>query len=47
MVVNEAEYITFSNGGVTFDPPSNPGAYPTTVDENNAAVCEKQIAEHK
>ncbi|KAL7480044.1 hypothetical protein ACHAW6_005747, partial [Cyclotella cf. meneghiniana] len=30
-----------------FDPPTNPGAYPTTVNENNAAVHEKQVAEHK
>ena len=47
MVIDKAKYITFSNGGATFDPPMNPGAYPTTVDENNAAVCEKQVAEHK
>jgi hypothetical protein len=47
MVVDEAEYITFSNGGAKFDPPMNPGAYPTTVDENNSAVREKQVAEHK
>ncbi|KAL7478438.1 hypothetical protein ACHAW6_004202, partial [Cyclotella cf. meneghiniana] len=47
MVVNEAEYITFSNGGAKFDPSTNPGAFPTTLDENNAAVHEKQVTEHK
>jgi len=47
VVINEAEYITFSNGGATFNPATNPGAYPTTVDENNAAVREKQLAKHK
>lgn len=47
MVVEESEYITFSNGNVTFDAPSNPGAYPTTVDENNAAKREEQVAKHK
>lgn len=47
MVVDEPEYITFSNGAAKFDPPTNPGAYPTTLDENNAVVREKQVAEHK
>ncbi|KAL7474037.1 hypothetical protein ACHAW6_000036, partial [Cyclotella cf. meneghiniana] len=47
MVVEESEYITFLNGNVTFDAPSNPGAYPTTVDENNAAKREEQVTKHK
>jgi hypothetical protein len=32
MVVNEAEYITFSKKGTKFLVPTNPGPYPTTVD---------------
>ena len=47
MVVDEAEYVTFSHGNARFVVPTNPGAYPTTVDATNAAICEKQIAKHK
>ena len=47
MVVDEAEYITFLNGWAKFDPPTNPGVYPTTVYENNAAIHEKQVTEHE
>jgi hypothetical protein len=32
MVIDEAEYITFSNVGVRFLVPMNPGPYPATVD---------------
>jgi hypothetical protein len=32
MVVNEAEYVTFSKNGTKFLVPTNPGPYPTTVD---------------
>ncbi len=32
MVVNEAEYVTFSKNGTKFLVPANPGPYPTTVD---------------
>eukprot|EP00804_Cyclotella_cryptica_P014213 CCRYP_005640-RA/>CCRYP_005640-RA protein AED:0.45 eAED:0.45 QI:0/-1/0/1/-1/1/1/0/161 len=46
MIVDEAEYITFSNSGAKFVPPMNPGAYLTTVDKNNAAFREKQVVEH-
>ena len=46
LIVEEAEYITFSNGGATFVVPTNPGAYPKTVDAD-AVVREQQIAEHK
>ncbi|KAL7476598.1 hypothetical protein ACHAW6_002955 [Cyclotella cf. meneghiniana] len=47
MVVDEAEYVTFSHGNARFVVPTNPGAYPTTVDATNAAIRKKQIAEHK
>ncbi|KAL7475576.1 hypothetical protein ACHAW6_001488, partial [Cyclotella cf. meneghiniana] len=47
MVVDKAEYTTFSNGGAKFEPPTNLGTYPTTVDENSTAICEKQVAELK
>ena len=47
MVVDEAEYVTFSQGNAKIIIPSNPGAYPTTVDTTNAFICECQIAKHK
>jgi hypothetical protein len=34
MVIDEAEYITFSNGGARFLVPTNPGPYPATVDSD-------------
>ena len=34
IIVEEAEYITFSNGGERFVIPTNPGAYPATADAN-------------
>jgi hypothetical protein len=46
MVVNEAEYITFSKNGTKFLVPTNLGPYPTTVDPDNV-IRERQIAEHK
>ena len=46
MVINEAEYITFSNGGARFLVPTNPGPYPTTVDSDKVKR-ERQLAEHK
>ncbi len=46
LIVEEAEYITFSNGNERFVVPTNPGAYPATVDAD-AVICEQQIAEHK
>jgi len=45
-VIDEAEYITFSNGGAKFVIPTNPGPYPATVDTDKV-ICERQIAEHK
>ena len=46
MVIDEAEYITFSNAGAKFVVPTNPGPYPTTVDTDKV-IRERQIAEHK
>jgi hypothetical protein len=46
LIVEEAEYITFSNGNERFVVPTNPGAYPATVDAD-AVIREQQIAEHK
>ena len=46
MVIDEAEYVLFSNSGAKFVVPTNPGAYPTTVDADKV-VRERQIAEHK
>jgi hypothetical protein len=34
IVIDEAEYITFSNGGARFLVPTNPGPYPATVDSD-------------
>ncbi|KAL7474264.1 hypothetical protein ACHAW6_000244 [Cyclotella cf. meneghiniana] len=47
MVVKEVKYVNFSQGNAKFIVPTNPGAYPTTVDVTNAVICEHQIAEHK
>jgi len=46
MVIDKAEYITFSRTGARFVVPMNPGSYPTTVDADKV-ICESQIAEHK
>ena len=46
MVIDEAEYITFSRTGARFVVPTNPGPYPTTVDADKV-IRERQIAEHK
>jgi len=46
MVIDEAEYITFSNGGARFVIPTNPGPYPATVNTDKV-IHERQIAEHK
>ncbi|KAL7486803.1 hypothetical protein ACHAW6_012408, partial [Cyclotella cf. meneghiniana] len=47
MIVEKTKYMAFWNNGAKFEPPTNPSAYPTTVDKNNAAMHEKQVAEHK
>jgi len=46
MVIDEAEYITFSRTGARFVVPMNPGSYPTTADADKV-IRECQIAEHK
>lgn len=46
MVIDEAEYVHFSNGNAKFIIPTNPGPYPKTVDTDKV-VRERQIAEHK
>jgi hypothetical protein len=46
MVIDNTEYITFSNGGARFVVPTNPGPYPTTVDADKVKQ-ERQLAEHK
>ncbi len=41
MVIEEAEYITFSRAGTQFLIPTNPGPYPATVDTDNLFVNAK------
>lgn len=46
MIIEDAEYRTFSTGNQPFVVPTNPGPYPTTVDPD-PATRERQVAEHK
>jgi len=46
MVIDEAEYITFSRSGARFVVPMNPGPYPASINTNKV-IRECQIAEHK
>jgi hypothetical protein len=46
MIIDEAEYIFFLHNAERIVTPTNPGPYPTTVDQN-AAIRERQVAEHK
>eukprot|EP00804_Cyclotella_cryptica_P002902 CCRYP_021007-RA/>CCRYP_021007-RA protein AED:0.15 eAED:0.15 QI:0/0/0/1/1/1/5/0/1206 len=46
MIIEDAEYRTFSTGNVSFVIPTNPGPYPVTVDPD-AAIREQQVADHK
>jgi hypothetical protein len=46
MVIDNAEYVTFSKNGTRFLVPTNPGPYPTTVNPDKV-IREQQIAEHK
>jgi hypothetical protein len=46
MVIEMAEYITFSRAGTQFLIPTNPRPYPATINTDKL-VCERQIAEHK
>ena len=47
MLLDDAKYQAFLNGGAVFRAPTNPAAYPTTVDQNNAVVRAWQVAKHK
>jgi hypothetical protein len=47
IILKEAEYVAMLNSGAKYVTPTNPGAYPATVDKNDAIACERQIAEHK
>ena len=46
MVIDEAEYVTFSNGGARFIVPTNPGPYPASINTDKI-IRERQIVEHK
>ena len=46
MVIDDAEYTTFSRSGAGFVVPTNPGPYPKTVDADKV-IRKRQIAEHK
>jgi hypothetical protein len=46
MVIDEAEYITFSSSGARFVIPTNPDPYTATVDADKV-IRERQIAEHR
>jgi hypothetical protein len=46
MLINDAEYRTFSTNGDPFTVLMNPGAYPMNP-SNDAIIRERQIAEHK
>lgn len=46
MIIDDAEYRTFSTGNQPFTIPTNPGPYPTVVDPD-PATRERQVAEHK
>jgi hypothetical protein len=47
MIIPEAEYITFLHNAERFVIPTNPGAFPTTVDQTDEVIRMRQIAEHK
>ena len=46
LILEDTRYTAISNGGVSFNEPAHPGAYPATV-SNDSATREKEIAEHK
>ena len=47
MLLDDAQYTTFSTGGVHFVVLINPGPYPTVVDLTNAVVRARPVAEHR
>ncbi len=46
IIIADAECVTFSHSNAQFLAPTNPGPYPTTVDDN-VKICKCQVAEHK
>ena len=46
MVIDEAEYVTFSRSDARCVVPTNPGLYPPSVDTDKV-IREHQIVEHK
>ena len=47
MLLEVAQYITFLHSRARFVIPTNPGLYPTIVDQNDAVVRVYQIVEHQ
>ena len=47
LIIPETEYIAFSRNGDRYEIIDNPGPYPATVDQTNAVLRERQVAEHK
>jgi len=47
MLMEDAEYQQILHGNAQFIVPVYPGAYPIRVNKSNAAIRERQIAEHK
>ena len=43
ILLNNAKYIAFSCSGASFVIPTNPGAYPTTVDQMNSVIQACQV----
>jgi hypothetical protein len=46
MILDDAEYTSFSTGATSFVAPKNPGPFPTTVSTNKVDRL-RQLAEHK
>jgi hypothetical protein len=47
MIILDAEYVAFLHNAKRFLVPTNPGAFPTTVDQTDEVVRMRQIAQHK
>lgn len=47
LIIPEAEYIAFSHNAERYEILDNPGPYPAQVDQNDAVLRERQVAEHK
>ena len=46
MILDDAEYTSFSTGATSFVAPQNPGSFPTTISMDEEDHL-RQIAEHK